>query len=53
MAHPLLTLARKLEQRNKLRRNKRDLKRAITDPHVARDVGLPYHPKPILRTDQW
>ncbi len=53
MAHPLLSLARKLEQRREALRLRHDLNGVINDPHIARDVGLPYVPTPKPRIDRW
>ncbi|MEX3015102.1 hypothetical protein [Gymnodinialimonas hymeniacidonis] len=32
---------------------RRCLERVLTDPHLARDLGLPVNERPILRTDLW
>lgn len=53
MAHPLHTLARRLEKTTAERRAKRALNEALADPHLACDVGLPYQPRPIPRIDRW
>lgn len=53
MAHPLHVLARRLEKTTAERRSKRAMSDAITDPHLARGVGLPYQPRPTPRIDRW
>lgn len=54
MSHPLFNLARKLERRRRANlRTRRAMDLALNDPHLARDVGLPYRPAPKPRTDLW
>ena len=53
MANPLFQLAQNLALRAERRRNFRRLKEVQSDPHIARDVGLPYRPRPHEGTDRW
>ena len=53
MAHPLFHLARRLEKRRQDRRTLEAARKAQADPHLARDVGLPYRPAPKIRPDFW
>ncbi len=53
MTHPLFHLAKILSDRNARRRSLRRLKDVERDPHLARDVGLPYRPRPMVRVDKW
>lgn len=53
MTHPLLSLARKLEQRRIERQSVHAPKHAMPDPHLAHDLGLPYRPHPARRVDLW
>ena len=53
MAHPLIKLAERLERRAQARANKRNAEIALSDPHIARDVGLPYRPRPRIKVDLW
>ena len=53
MAFSLFDLARKID---KLAANKRSVRRLhdIThDPHLSRDIGVPYRPRPKVRVDRW
>ncbi|MDA9865412.1 hypothetical protein N9C96_01920 [bacterium] len=53
MAHPLHTLAGKLEKLTAERKSRHAMHAAIADPHLARDVGLPHKPRHIPRVDRW
>ena len=53
MANPLFHLAQNLTARRERRRSLRRLKEVQNDPHLARDVGLPYRPRPPVKTDKW
>ena len=53
MAHPLHALAERMERRAKARRSLHALRKVEADPHLARDVGLPYRHTPKERTDLW
>lgn len=50
MPFPLFEFARKLEARG---RDKRRIAEIQSDPHLARDAGLPFKPRPLTRLDQW
>ncbi|MDU8945156.1 hypothetical protein [Ovoidimarina sediminis] len=49
MAHPLHDLAHALERLRENRRGQAALEAALSDPHRARDLGLP--PRPLIRKD--
>ena len=53
MPHPLFSLAERLERHAEARARRRAMERAQADPHLARDVGLPYRPAPKVRIDRW
>lgn len=54
MSHPLFNLARKLEKRRRTDATTlRAMDAALCDPHLARDIGLPYRPAPKPRVDLW
>ena len=53
MAHPLFHLARRLEKRRQDHRSQQALRKAQADPHLARDIGLPFRPRPKLDVNQW
>lgn len=53
MAHPLFDLIEKIEKRNRKKRSYRAAEDVQTDPHLARDVGLPFKPRPKVRVDLW
>ena len=53
MSYSLFDLARALEANAAKRRTKRRLSDVQHDPHLARDLGLPYRPRPHERVDQW
>ena len=52
MANPLFQLAQNLTARTERRRSFRRLKEVQSDPRIARDVGLPYRPRPHQGTDR-
>ena len=53
MTFSLFDLARSLEARAEASRQKHRLADVQRDPHLARDIGLPYRPRPAVRVDQW
>ncbi|MDA8584685.1 hypothetical protein N9L47_00280 [Rhodobacteraceae bacterium] len=53
MANPLFHLAQALEARAAKRRSFRRLKDVQNDPHLARDVGLPYRRQHDVKIDRW
>jgi len=53
MANPLFQLAQNLTARAERRRALRRLRDVQNDPHLARDVGLPYRPRPPAETNKW
>ena len=53
MPFSLFDLARRLEQGAKVRHTKRHLRDVQTDPHLARDIGVPYRPREPARTEEW
>lgn len=53
MTFPLFELARRLEGRAKEKRAMRKLADLQSDPHLARDIGMPYQPRPLTRIDKW
>ena len=53
MPHPLFHLARRLENRRRFRRTVEAGRKVQSDPHLARDVGLPYRPPTPIRTSDW
>ena len=53
MANPLFHLARRLEKRKHHRRTLEAARKAQSDPHIARDLGLPYVPPSPFRADSW
>ncbi len=53
MAHPLFHLAARLEKRRTRARTLRAQDLVQSDPHLARDVGLPHRPAPKVRVDLW
>lgn len=53
MPFELFSLARRLEARATERRNRKRLADVQRDPHLARDLGLPYRPRPAVRIDKW
>ncbi len=53
MANPLLTLATRLERIAAERRARRARELVQSDPHLARDIGLPYRPREPRRVEPW
>lgn len=53
MANPLFHLAQNLAARSERRRNYRRLRDVQHDPHLARDVGVPYRPRPPVKREKW
>ena len=53
MTFPLFHLAKSLDRRAQKRRSLRKLVDLQTDPHLARDIGVPYRPRPPVRVDRW
>ena len=53
MSFSLFELARKLEAQSSERRSRQRLADVQRDPHLARDIGLPYRPAPTVRIDRW
>lgn len=53
MTFPLHDLARVLEARHARKRTLRRLHQLQADPHLARDIGVAYRPRPHPRVDQW
>ncbi len=53
MPHPLRALANRLDQRRLDRRTRRDIKLVETDPHLARDIGVPHRPRTERRITLW
>ena len=53
MGFSLFDLAREIETRASERRMRRRQAEVQRDPHLARDVGLPYRPDPKVRIDKW
>lgn len=53
MFRSLHSLAKRLQDDTKQRRTWRAIAEAQSDPHLARDMGLPHRPKPTRRTDLW
>lgn len=53
MTFPLFDLAAGLDARATRRRNRKRLADVQSDPHLARDLGLPYKPRPPVRVDRW
>ena len=53
MSFSLFDLAARIEKRAAHRRSLRRMANVQNDPHLARDVGLPYRPRPHVRVDQW
>ena len=53
MGFSLFDLARSIEKRASGRRARRQLTDVQRDPHLSRDLGLPYRPLPKLRIDRW
>lgn len=53
MSYSLFDLAAKLDARAARRRSRRRLADVQSDPHLARDIGLPYRPRPQVRIDRW
>lgn len=53
MAFPLFDLAKRLEAKAQSVRTLRRLADVQSDAHLARDVGLPYRPRPQVRIDRW
>ena len=49
MTNPILSFANALDRR----RQKRAVADAQANAHIARDIGLPYRPQPVRRTDLW
>jgi hypothetical protein len=45
MTHPLFDLARRLDRRTLLRRREKSFRDALSDPHLAEDLGLAHRPK--------
>lgn len=53
MPHPLLFLADKLDRLMAERRGRRAGHDVQADPHIARDIGLPYRPQKKQRPELW
>ncbi len=53
MAFPLFSLADRIVERRTQLRSRRALKEVLSDPHLARDLGLPYQPREPRRPEQW
>lgn len=53
MTHPIHTFLSRLERDARRRRTHRDMERVQADPHLARDVGLPFKPAALRKPEQW
>lgn len=53
MPYSLFDLAARLERRANDRRSLRRLAQVQRDPHLARDIGMPYLPPMHPRVDKW
>ncbi|MCG6882766.1 MAG: hypothetical protein LJE62_03300 [Silicimonas sp.] len=53
MPFPLFLLADAIDRHAAERRSRRRLADIQTDPHLSRDLGLPFRPHPRTRTEQW
>ena len=53
MAYSLFDLAKSIEARAARQRSRRRFTEVQHDPHLARDIGVPYRPRPPVRIDQW
>lgn len=51
MSHPLFDLARKLDRRHRLKRRQLVLDNALSDRHIARDLGLEHRVRRHRLTD--
>ncbi|MEO9826536.1 MAG: hypothetical protein ABJF50_19210 [Paracoccaceae bacterium] len=47
--HPLHALANALSEKRKARKTHHALKDVLSDPHLARDIGLPHRPRLLGR----
>lgn len=47
--HPLHALANALSNKRKARQTHNALKDVLSDPHLARDIGLPHRPRLLGR----
>lgn len=53
MPFSLFDLAQKIEHRVQKRRSLKRLNEVQSDPHLARDIGVPYRPREPFRIDTW
>lgn len=53
MTHPLFDLAHRLDRRTRLRRREKALEEALTDPHLAKDLGLAHKPRRRSDPNLW
>ncbi len=53
MGHPLMDFARRVERRAAARRMEKALNTALSDKHLADDVGLPHQPDPSRKLKLW
>ena len=47
--HPLHALANALSEKRLARKTRHALKDVLSDPHLARDIGLPHRPRLLGR----
>ncbi|MEM7719600.1 MAG: hypothetical protein AAF222_10385 [Pseudomonadota bacterium] len=53
MTHPLHSFIERLERRAERNRDKRALRQTQADPHLARDIGLPFKPARARKPELW
>lgn len=53
MTHPLIELARRLDRRRARARQTHRLDAALSDPHLARDLGLPHRARRTTDRTLW
>ncbi len=47
--HPIHALANALSKKHQARKTNRALKDVLSDPHLAKDIGLPHRPRLLGR----
>jgi hypothetical protein len=53
MRHPLRSLAYRLARHGARGRTRHAIEQVQADPHLARDIGLPYRPRRERRITLW
>lgn len=53
MTNPLIDLARRLDRRREETRQRHAFEDALTDPHLARDLGQPHRQRRRSNFDLW